>query len=63
MHVFLSQMNISRSIIALGVFVGFLGLFWTKASVGESLVSVMLYLFLYALILLLLARNVFICMY
>jgi hypothetical protein len=50
----------SRSIIALGVFVGFLGLFWTKACVGESLALFMLYLFLRALILLLLARNAFI---
>jgi hypothetical protein len=51
----------SRSIIALGVFVGFLGLFWTKACVGESLAPEVLYLFLCAFILLLLARNVINC--
>jgi hypothetical protein len=49
----------SRSIIALGVFVGFLGLFWTKECVGENLAIFLLYLFSYALILLLLARNAF----
>jgi hypothetical protein len=43
----------SRSIKALGVFVGFLGLFYTKACVGESFALFMLYLFLCALILLL----------
>jgi hypothetical protein len=50
----------SRSIIALGVFVGFLGFFGTKACVGESLALFLLYLFLCALILLLQARNAFI---
>jgi hypothetical protein len=52
----------SRFIITLGVFVGFLGFFWTRACVGEILAPVLLYLFLYALILLLLARNaLFVC--
>jgi hypothetical protein len=41
----------SKSIIAIGVFVGSLGLFWAKACVGESLVLLLLYLFLYVLIL------------
>jgi hypothetical protein len=50
----------SRSIIALGVFVGFLGLFRTKACVGEVLAIFLLYLFLYTLILYLLTRNAFI---
>jgi hypothetical protein len=40
-----------RSIIALGVYVGFLGLFEARASVGESLTTFLFYLFLYALIL------------
>jgi hypothetical protein len=53
----------SRSIIALSVFVGSLGLFWAKACVGESLGSFLLYLFLYALILYLLTRNAFICVH
>jgi hypothetical protein len=41
----------SRTIIAIGVFVGSLGLFWAKACVGEGLVSLLSYLFLYVLIL------------
>jgi hypothetical protein len=53
----------SRYIIALGVFVGFLGLFWTKTCVGEGLAIFLLYLFLYSLILLLLARNAFNCVH
>jgi hypothetical protein len=53
-------MHRSRSRIEPGVFVGYLGLFWTKACVGESLGSFRLYLFYYALILYLLARNAFI---
>jgi hypothetical protein len=44
----------------IGVFMGSLGLFWTKARVGESLDSFLLYLFYYALILYLLTRNFFI---
>jgi hypothetical protein len=43
------------------VFVGFLGLFETRVCVGDSLAPKMLYLFLCAFILLLLARNAFIC--
>jgi hypothetical protein len=31
--------------MVMGVFVGSLGLFWTKACVGESLGSLLLYLF------------------
>jgi hypothetical protein len=58
-----NQMYRSRSIIALGVFVGFLGLFWTRECVGESLAPEVLYLFLCAFILLLLARNAFICVH
>jgi hypothetical protein len=50
----------SRSTKAIGVFVGSLGLFWTKACVGESLGSLLLYLFPYALILPLLAKNAFV---
>jgi hypothetical protein len=46
--------------MAIGVFNGSLGLFWTKACVGESLASLLLYLFLYALIPYMLARNAFI---
>jgi hypothetical protein len=38
-------------------------LFWTKACVGESLASFLLYLFLYVLILLMLARNAFNCVH
>jgi hypothetical protein len=53
----------SRSIIALGVLVCFLGLFQSRACVGESLDPVLASLFLYALILLLLARNAFICVH
>jgi hypothetical protein len=53
-------MHRSRSRIDSGVFVGYLGLFWTKACVGESLGSFWLYLLYYALILYLLARNAFI---
>jgi hypothetical protein len=44
----------------IGVFIGSLGLFWTKAYVGESLGSFLLYLFVCALILYMLARNAFI---
>jgi hypothetical protein len=47
----------SRSIIALGVFVGFLGLFWTREIVRESLGPEVLYLFLYAFILFMVNRN------
>jgi hypothetical protein len=47
--------------MALGVFVGFLGLFWTRECVGECLAPVLLYLFLCAFILLLLARNAITC--
>jgi hypothetical protein len=53
----------SKSVIALGVFVGFLCLFWTKACVGEVLGIFLLYIFLYALILYLLTRNAFICVH
>jgi hypothetical protein len=53
-------MHRSRSRIDPGVFVGYLGLFWTKACVGENLGSFLLYFFCYALILYLLARNAFI---
>jgi hypothetical protein len=49
----------ARSIKVIDVFVGSLGLFWTKACVGESLDSFLLYLFCYVLILFLLARNAF----
>jgi hypothetical protein len=42
------------------VLIGSLGLFWTKACVGERLDSFLLYLFCYVLILYLLARNAFI---
>jgi hypothetical protein len=46
------------------VFNGSLGLFWTKACVGESLDSFLLYLFLYALTPYMIARNAFIlCIY
>jgi hypothetical protein len=45
------------------VFVCFLGLFWTREGVGENLAPEGLYLFLCALILLLLARNAFICVH
>jgi hypothetical protein len=47
----------SRSIIALGVFVGFLGFFWTREIVRESLGPEVLYLFLYAFILFMVNRN------
>jgi hypothetical protein len=50
-------MCVARSIRAIGVFIGSLGLFWTKACVGERLNSFLLYLFYYALILYLLTRN------
>jgi hypothetical protein len=53
----------SRSIMALGVFVGFLDLIWARECIGESLALFLIYLFLYALILGLVARNAFICMY
>jgi hypothetical protein len=42
------------------VFIGSLGLFWTKTCLGERLDSFLLYLFCYVLILYLLARNAFI---
>jgi hypothetical protein len=42
------------------MFIGSLGLFWTKACVGERLDIFLLYLFLYALIPYMLARNAFI---
>jgi hypothetical protein len=47
--------------MAIDVFVGFLGLFYTRESVGESLAPEVLYLFLCAFILFLLARNVINC--
>jgi hypothetical protein len=47
----------SRSIKAIGVFVGSLGLFWTIETVRESLSPEVLYLFLYASILFLVNRN------
>jgi hypothetical protein len=50
-------MCISRSIIAMDVFVGFLGLFWTRETVRESLGLEVLYLFLYAFILFVVNRN------
>jgi hypothetical protein len=53
----------SRSTKAIGVFIGYLGLFWTKSWVGESLDSFRLYLFLCVLILYLLTRNAFICVF
>jgi hypothetical protein len=39
----------SRSVIALGVFVGFLSLLYTRECVEESLAPEVLYLFLYML--------------
>jgi hypothetical protein len=39
------------------VFVGFLGLFWTRETMRESLGPEVLYLFLYALILFIVNRN------
>jgi hypothetical protein len=39
------------------VFVGYLGLFWTRETVRESLGPEVLYLFLYAFILFLVNRN------
>jgi uncharacterized membrane protein len=50
----------SRSTKVMGVFIGSLGLFWTKACVGESLGSLLFCLFLYALIPYMVARNAFI---
>jgi hypothetical protein len=47
----------SRSIIALGVFVGFLGLFWTRETLRESLGPEVLYLFLYVFVLFMVNRN------
>jgi hypothetical protein len=47
----------SRSIKAIYVFVGFLGLFWTIDAVRESLSPEVLYLFLYAFILFMVNRN------
>jgi hypothetical protein len=47
----------SRSIKAIGVFVGFLDLFWTIGTVRESLGPEVLYLFLYAFILFLVDGN------
>jgi hypothetical protein len=46
--------------MAISVFIGSLSLFWTKAYVGESLGSFLLYLFLYALIPYMLVSNAFI---
>jgi hypothetical protein len=53
----------SRSIKAIDVFVGFLDLFWTIATVKESLSTKVLYLFLYAFILFLVNRNAIIDMF
>jgi hypothetical protein len=47
----------SRSIKAIDVFIGFLGLFCTIETVRESLVPELLYLFLYAFILFMVNRN------
>jgi hypothetical protein len=47
----------SRSIKATDVFVGFLGLFWTRETLKESLSLEVLYLFLYAFILFVVNRN------
>jgi hypothetical protein len=47
----------SRSIKAIDVFVGFLGLVWTIETVRESLSPEVLYLFLYAFILFMVNRN------
>jgi hypothetical protein len=47
----------SRSIKAIDVFVGFLGLFWTIEIVRESLNPEVLYLFLHAFILFMVNRN------
>jgi hypothetical protein len=41
------------------VFLGSFGLFWTKACVGESWDSIMLYLFLYVLFPYMLTSNAF----
>jgi hypothetical protein len=46
-----------RSIKAIDVFVGFLGLFWTRETVRESVTPEVLYLFLYAFILFMVNRN------
>jgi hypothetical protein len=51
----------SRSIIALDEFVGCLGLFLTRESVGESLAPEVRHLFLCAFILFMLARNAISC--
>jgi hypothetical protein len=50
-------MSRSRSIKAIDVFVGFLGLFWTREAVRESFSLEVLYLFLYAIILFMVNRN------
>jgi hypothetical protein len=47
----------SRSIKAIYVFVGFLGLFWTIEAMRESLSPEVLYLFLYAFILFMVNRD------
>jgi hypothetical protein len=47
----------SRSIKAIDVFVGFLGLFWTIEIVRESPSPEVLYLFLHAFILFMVNRN------
>jgi hypothetical protein len=47
----------SRSIKAIDVLVGFLGLFWIIETVRESLSPEVLYLFLYAFILFMVNRN------
>jgi hypothetical protein len=52
----------SRSIKAIDVFVGFLGLFWTRETVRESLGPGGLYLCLYAFILFMVNRNAIIDM-
>jgi hypothetical protein len=50
-------LHISRSIIALDEYVGFLALFWTRETVRESLGPEVLYLFLYVFILFVVNRN------
>jgi hypothetical protein len=51
-------LHISSFITALDVYVGCLALFWTREEVRESLGLEMPYLFLYAFILFVVARNV-----
>jgi hypothetical protein len=45
------------------VFVGFLGLFFIREDVGESLAPELLYLFLCAFISFMLTRNVILCIF